>query len=39
MADKDVENTTYLNRAVRTIFDQYRVFRKGYLRDHNSQLN
>jgi len=33
MADPTSENTAYLNRAVRTIFDQYRVFRKGYLRD------
>ncbi|MGV3540590.1 MAG: DUF4136 domain-containing protein [Rufibacter sp.] len=35
LADKNQESTAYLNRAVRTIFDQYRVFRKGYLRDHS----
>ncbi|MBA9078085.1 MULTISPECIES: DUF4136 domain-containing protein [Rufibacter] len=35
LADKSAENTAYLNRAVRTIFDQYRVFRKGYLRDNS----
>ena len=33
MADKTTESTVYLNRAVRTIFDQYRVFRQGYLRE------
>ncbi|MFC6999266.1 DUF4136 domain-containing protein [Rufibacter roseus] len=33
LADRSSENTAYLNRAVRTIFDQYRVFRKGYLRE------
>ncbi|MFB9862526.1 DUF4136 domain-containing protein [Rufibacter immobilis] len=33
MADRTTESTAYLNRAVRTIFDQYRVFRKGYLRE------
>ncbi|WP_082161565.1 DUF4136 domain-containing protein [Rufibacter radiotolerans] len=36
MADPSSESTAYLNRAVRTIFDQYRVFRKGYLRDHSN---
>ncbi|QHL86068.1 DUF4136 domain-containing protein [Nibribacter ruber] len=33
LADKNAESTVYLNRAVRTIFDQYRVFRQGYLRE------
>jgi hypothetical protein len=36
LADPSTENTAYLNRAVRTIFDQYRVFRKGYLRENSS---
>ncbi|WP_207431226.1 DUF4136 domain-containing protein [Sabulibacter ruber] len=36
LADPNSENTAYLNRAVRTIFDQYRVFRKGYLRENSS---
>lgn len=35
LADPTTENTAYLNRAVRTIFDQYRVFRKGYLRENS----
>ncbi|KAA3438615.1 DUF4136 domain-containing protein [Rufibacter hautae] len=36
LSDPSTENTAYLNRAVRTIFDQYRVFRKGYLRENSS---
>lgn len=36
LANKDQESTAYLNRAVRSIFDQYRVFRKGYLRSNDS---